>query len=457
MGVVVAAWHIELQQRVAVKVLRAATVSAEDALERFRREARAAAKLRSQHVARVIDVGRIDGKTPFMVMEFLDGTDLAGELAARGTLRVTEAVGHVLQAIEALAEAHAARIVHRDLKPANLFLACQPDGTRLIKVLDFGVSKAVDPTPGSLALTHEHAFIGSPLYTSPEQMRSARDVDARTDIWALGAILFELLSGVPPYMEDSIPGLVQAHMETRPNLAKLRPDAPAELSQIILRCLELDRTNRYQDVGELGLALAAFSPEFALHAQRALRVLGNRKLTESGVEITPARAPSAALSPMRPAEVPRAQRTVTAWVEPEAERSRGPFRRRAGVLGAALLGLALLGLGIARAAKPDAPPATLAAPTLSTVPAPTTLEHEPLQPTHALPVKAPLQAAAPAATAPTKVQTTATTVAGGARPSVVPSTKRVIKRSSPRPQAKSSPSATEKTPSNGLPEFGGRR
>ncbi|MFZ5891001.1 MAG: serine/threonine-protein kinase [Myxococcota bacterium] len=179
MGVVVAAWHVELAQRVAVKFVRPEAMGVRDAEERFRREARAAARIRSEHVGRVMDVGTIDGGIPYMVMEFLEGQDLADEMLRRGPLPVPEAVSYVLEAIEALAEAHTAGIVHRDLKPANLFLARRADGTRIVKILDFGVSKATGTRPGDMALTQHAAMIGSPLYMSPEQMRSARDVDAR--------------------------------------------------------------------------------------------------------------------------------------------------------------------------------------------------------------------------------------------------------------------------------------
>src|SRR5271165_3220466 len=198
MGVVVAARHLDLDQRVAIKCLLSHTRTVPEIVERFTREARAAAKIQGEHVARVIDVGRFDDGTPFMVMEHLRGNDLADELAKSGPLPVTDAVRYLLETCEALAQAHALRIVHRDLKPANLFLAAQPGRRAIIKVLDFGISKVIDPSGG--ALTKTASIMGTPYYMSPEQLLSSKSVDERSDIWALGIILYELLVGRPPFM-----------------------------------------------------------------------------------------------------------------------------------------------------------------------------------------------------------------------------------------------------------------
>src|SRR5882757_8726454 len=206
MGVVVAAWHLELDQRVALKFLLPELVERGDAAERFRREARAAARIKSEHVVRVLDVGNWEGNAPYMVMEYLDGRDLSAELRERGRIPVQDCVDYVLQAIEAVAEAHALNIVHRDLKPENLFLARRADGGRLVKVLDFGISKSI--ILGSIdqpSLTRTATIMGSPFYMSPEQMRTPRNVDVRSDIWALGAILYDLIGGQPPYVAETIP------------------------------------------------------------------------------------------------------------------------------------------------------------------------------------------------------------------------------------------------------------
>jgi eukaryotic-like serine/threonine-protein kinase len=281
MGMVVAAWHVQLDQLVAVKLLHSETAGSGDATERFRREARAAARIRCEHVARVIDVGIWTGGIPYIVMEYLDGNDLSAELAARGPLPPEECVDYIMQAIEALAEAHAVGIVHRDLKPGNLFLAQRPDGTRLLKVLDFGISKHAQA--GEAALTRTSSLIGSPLYMSPEQMRSARTVDARADIWSIGAILYELLSGRTPFGGETVIEACTAILNDElPSLTALRPDVPPHLEAVIRRCLEKDRNNRYPSIGDLATDLANYSPASRIHAERALRVLGTGGSRQSG-------------------------------------------------------------------------------------------------------------------------------------------------------------------------------
>src|SRR3984885_7032800 len=192
MGIVVAARHVQLDEKVALKFLRPEALADADAVERFAREARAAVKIKSEHVARVIDVGTLPNGAPYMVMEHLDGEDMAAWIKERGALPVEQALDFVLQACVAVADAHALGIVHRDLKPANLFCIRRSDGQLSIKVLDFGISKMTDLTgSGQGSMTRTSALMGSPLYMSPEQMRSSKDVDAKTDIWALGVILFE--------------------------------------------------------------------------------------------------------------------------------------------------------------------------------------------------------------------------------------------------------------------------
>ena len=282
MGMVVAAWHVQLDQLVAVKLLHTETAGSGDATERFRREARAAARIRSEHVARVIDVGIWTGGIPYIVMEYLDGNDLAAELAMRGPLPPEECAEYVMQAIEALAEAHAVGIVHRDLKPGNLFLARRADGTRLIKVLDFGISKQT-AAAGEAALTRTSSLIGSPLYMSPEQMRSARTVDARADIWSLGAIMFELLTGRPPFGGETVIEACTAILNDElPSMVALNPTIPPYLEAIVRRCLEKERNQRYPSVGDLATELAGFSPSSRIHADRALRVLGTGGSRQSG-------------------------------------------------------------------------------------------------------------------------------------------------------------------------------
>jgi serine/threonine protein kinase len=264
MGVVVAAHHIQLEEKVALKFLLPEALGNAEAVGRFIREARAAVRIKSEHVARVSDVGTLPDGAPYMVMEYLEGGDLAAWLQQRGPLPLEQAVEFVLQACVAVADAHALGIVHRDLKPANLFCVRRTDGQLSIKVLDFGISKLTDASGPGMAMTKTSALMGSPLYMSPEQMRSSRDVDPRADIWALGIILFELMTGRATFLAESVTELaIKVAAEPPPPLRSFRPDAPPGLEAVILKCLEKDRAARYRNVGELALALLPFAPKRA--------------------------------------------------------------------------------------------------------------------------------------------------------------------------------------------------
>jgi eukaryotic-like serine/threonine-protein kinase len=267
MGIILAGHHVALDQRVAIKVLKPSTLDNAELVARFSREARAAARLRSEHVARVLDVGQSETGLPYMVMEYLSGKDLSRIVRERGPLPVVDAAEYVLQACEGLAEAHRAGIVHRDLKPANLFLTKATDGTPLVKVLDFGISKLVnrpDDAGPSENLTQTQSMIGSPHYMSPEQLKSAKDVDARTDIWSLGGVLFKLLTNEPAFDGASTPELCVAILVGEPrDLRALRPDVPEDLVGVVLKCLHKDPRQRYATVSELAQALAAFAPPHA--------------------------------------------------------------------------------------------------------------------------------------------------------------------------------------------------
>jgi eukaryotic-like serine/threonine-protein kinase len=266
MGVVVAAHHVQLNEKVAIKFLLPEALAKPETVERFMREARAAVRIKSEHVARVSDVGVLEDGEPYMVMECLEGIDLAAWLRQRGVLPVEQAVEFLLQACEAIAEAHALGIVHRDLKPSNLFVVRRADGLWSVKVLDFGISKSI-PSGASGAdprLTHTAAVIGSPLYMPPEQMEASSAVDARADIWALGVVLFELITGQAPFAGETIPEICMKIAVAAPrSMRSLRPEAPQALEFIIKRCLEKDPARRYKDVAELAHALLAFGPQRA--------------------------------------------------------------------------------------------------------------------------------------------------------------------------------------------------
>jgi eukaryotic-like serine/threonine-protein kinase len=270
MGIVLAATHVHLQQPVALKVLLPDLVDNKGVVERFVREARASAQLRGEHVCRVSDVGSLGNGAPYFVMELLEGRDLASLIEAAGPLQVGLAVEYVLQACLGVAEAHALGIVHRDLKPANLFLTARPDGTPLVKVLDFGIAKAQRDT--NFSLTSTATVLGSPGYMSPEQLRSTRDVDVRSDVWSLGVIIYELVSGRPPFLAQSITELaLRIAMDPAPPLR----GSPAGFDAVVMRCLAKEPEDRYPDVASLARALAPYGGPHALeHAHTVARLLG---------------------------------------------------------------------------------------------------------------------------------------------------------------------------------------
>ncbi|GMV19333.1 MAG: serine/threonine protein kinase [Polyangiaceae bacterium] len=266
MGVVVSAKHLQLGQQVAIKVLLPVEVDddSQAAIPRFLREARAAAGLKSEHVVRIYDVDTLESGLPYMVMELLSGQDLRRVVKTGGPLPVEQAVDFVLQAADAIGEAHGAGIVHRDLKPSNLFLTQRNDGRPWVKVLDFGISKASHDPLLEGTLTTSRAMIGSPMYMSPEQVRDAKSVDGRSDIWSLGVILHELLSGKPAFRGESLPAICAAIAADQPqSLSEARPDVPPELVAIVSRCLEKDPALRYQSVAELRAVLLPFLGHYA--------------------------------------------------------------------------------------------------------------------------------------------------------------------------------------------------
>lgn len=283
MGIVVAATHLQLDQRVALKFLLPTALGNAEVVARFAREARAAVRIQSEHVARVIDVGTLTTGSPYMVMEYLEGGDLSTTLETRGRLPVAEAVTYLLQACEAIAEAHSMGVVHRDLKPANLFLAQRTGRDPMVKVLDFGISKTSDGATSGL--TQTSAVMGSPLYMSPEQMMSSRDVDLRTDIWSLGVILYELLVGQPPFSGDTMAQVVfMVTNRDAPLVSEKRADLPPGLVEIVRRCLRRDPSERYANVAELARALVPFGSSRAdVSLERIARVLG----TETAAHVPP--------------------------------------------------------------------------------------------------------------------------------------------------------------------------
>ena len=350
MGVVAAARHIDLDGLVALKFLLPKALDNPEIVNRFNREARAAVKIKSEHVARVTDIGRLDTGAPYIVMEHLKGEDLDERLKREIRLSIPEAVDKMLQAMEALAEAHSHGIVHRDLKPENLFVVQRADGSDCIKVLDFGIAKMNETShSGARDLTQTQALLGSPSYMSPEQLKSARDVDQRCDVWALGVCLYKLISGSPPFRGENIHALLTAVIQSSPmELTELCPEAPPELARAIAKCLEKDRDNRYADVAEFATAISHFgsaSAQISLERiQRTVAGAGGTLvptadagiMTEVGDEYPSAPPPRA----------PSVGGTQAAWnrtgITGERTSEPEPAKRR---FGAKAIGLAVGALG----------------------------------------------------------------------------------------------------------------
>jgi serine/threonine protein kinase len=361
MGVVWAARHLKLDRQVALKFLGEAHRRDAAAVGRMLREARAAAKLESENVCKVLDVADSDTGDPYIVMEMLSGADLAEVLRQRGTLSVSDACDYLLQACQALAEAHQHGIVHRDLKPANLFLSRRADGSELVKVLDFGISKLVASDLGVATATQ--SVFGSPLYMSPEQLRSSKRVDARADIWALGVILFELLTGATPFQATTVPELsIMIATEPPRPIAELRPDLPSGIVEVIGRCLEKDAERRYASVGAFAKALAAHGSDSAAHSLRRISGLERAMASTQDLPNVVASAQTGAQTVQSPTG--RAWGTTSA-APPRVRRSGILLLAGAGVVTLAIGGFLLRGSsGAEHAAAPEsatAAPASAAA------------------------------------------------------------------------------------------------
>ncbi len=266
MGRVLRASHQYLAQSVAIKVLLPQMAESPSTVARFLREAQATVRLKNEHIARVIDVGTMPDGTPFMIMEYLEGNDLNQILRHHGPQTAPIVCDLMLQACEGMSEAHAMGIVHRDIKPSNYFITRRPDGSMLLKILDFGISK----TPvGFEELTGAQAVIGTPSYMAPEQMKSGREADARSDIWSMGVVMYQLLQGRPPFSGESYAELVLKVGAEPPS--PLHVPLPAGLANVIFRCLEKNSKLRPQDVGELARSLAPYASDPIAAAQIAAR------------------------------------------------------------------------------------------------------------------------------------------------------------------------------------------
>ncbi len=444
MGVVVAATHIHLGQLVALKFLLPEMVVVPEAAARFAREARNAVRIQNEHVARVSDVGTLEGGAPYMVMEYLGGCDLSELVRRQGALPITEAIDYVLQATVAVAEAHALGIVHRDLKPANLFLADRSDGMKTVKVLDFGISKVtLDSTDA--ALTKTSTMMGSPLYMAPEQMRASRDVDARADIWALGVILYELLGGRTPFRGETMPQICAAVLaEPAPPLCNLRPDVPAGLEAVITRCLDKNPLQRFADVVEFASALLPFADKGSYaHAERASRLFAAHGVRASMVDIP---QPASASAPTRRVSGVDAEATgvdadptaITSGTVGSWSDTQPPMNSGSRTLVLALGALALAGVAGGAWFALRSPATSASATPAATVSA--------IAPSAAPPTTAPPEPnVAPAAPAPANAPASASAVAPAPAPAPAPVV-HVAAAPVARPPAKPKPTAVAAAP-----------
>lgn len=257
MGAVFRATHVVSEKPVAIKWLLRA-VSDDQARRRFAREARAVGRIDHPNVVDLYDVCQ-EGDRNYLVMQLLRGESLRKRLG-RGPLDATAAVDLLLPVMQGVAAAHQAGVIHRDLKPDNIFLCEAPDGSpREAKVLDFGVSSITAAEGADATLTQAGALLGSPAYMSPEQLKSSHDVDARTDVYAFGVILYEVLAGARPFQAESYGTLIVAITNSDPKpLSKVRADLPPGLEQVVLRAFAREQTARYPNMASLIEALRPF-------------------------------------------------------------------------------------------------------------------------------------------------------------------------------------------------------
>ena len=414
MGVVIAARHLGLDEMVAIKLIKEERAG-RDALARFQREARAAARIKSEHVARVLDVDRLPEGAPYIVMELIDGTDLHALVSRRRRLPPDEAASYIVQACEGLAEAHALGMVHRDLKLKNLFLTQRRDGRALIKVIDFGVVKLSpisdddDPTQTfgrdlgrvrarDATLTSAAMLVGSVHYMAPEQIRASNVVDARADVWSLGVCLYEMLTGRSPFDGHTV-AEVCAQIQGRPpaDVREHTPSLPPELSAVVTRALEKNVHRRFASVAELARALAPFHADAVAHSRietildsgvQARSAAGASGATPNTARLGEMHTQTAEMTP--PAWIGRAESTIdAAAVGSLATRPTPAPKRSPLLLGAAI---AIVGAGITvalwsgrapirPAATPVADPAPFPPPPTMTIaePAMTVTEPTPVE------------------------------------------------------------------------------
>ncbi|HEX4513159.1 MAG TPA: serine/threonine-protein kinase [Polyangiaceae bacterium] len=343
MAAVYLAHHELLQQDVAIKVLLPEVAIRPDMAARFVNEARAAVRLRDEHIAMVMDVGRLEDESAYIVLEYLEGHDLEETLESDGPLPWQHVVDYVLQALEAVAQAHSLGIVHRDLKPANLFLAKRHNGGTIVKVLDFGISK-ISNASNDMSVTSTKTMLGSPAFMSPEQLRSAKKVDLRTDIWAVGVIIYHLLTGAFPYEAESVGELFAAVLEQEPRAIRAtRADVPVELEAAYRRCLSRNVDERFQSVADLA---AALEPIASADAKMSIARIRKTLSVVASTSTTPMRAKTPSLAEVAPTLAVGTSTTASraSWSESVSTPKKSGGVPRGALIGGGVAVLAFIGV-----------------------------------------------------------------------------------------------------------------
>lgn len=406
MALVYEAVHVGLDRRVAIKMLAGAMVGNEPMAHRFRREARAIAQIQSPYVARVLDIDAFANGHPFIVLELLTGNDLGDEIDRRSALSIDEATDFVRQAAMGMSAAHTAGVVHRDLKPANIFL-CNPvesDGRRVAKILDFGISKIVHDDDDRRITRASEAF-GTPHYMSPEQIRNARDVDARADVWALGVVLYECLTGRTPYEGEATEVIAAIVSEPVPSPRKHNGAIPPQLEAVVMRALERTPSARFQTAAELADALTPWAPHLPVVASAVPSRTPFKPLPLSELEAAPPSGSTGRDVAPSSAGARRPDRIATSMTLTHAPAA--PSRSARGKLwialggGTLLVAVVILAIGMGNTpATPRSPP--IASPASAPSAAPN-VEAPPVKPPSIVqPELPPAAAAHPAASTPVR-------------------------------------------------------
>lgn len=317
MGAVYEAEHIGIGKKVAVKFISKENARENTVAGRFAREARAASAVESEHIVSVFDAGTDDGR-PFIVMELLRGEDFGARLRRLGKIPPEEAMHVIAQVLRGLADAHEAGIIHRDLKPDNVFLIDKRGDASFVKVVDFGVSKIERPEGGTapLALTKQGTVVGTPYYMSPEQAQAAPDLDARADLFSVGAMLFESLAGRPPHVGNTYEAvIVSICMNDAPDLKTLVPEVSSQLARFVARALARDRKARFSSARQMLVALSEFAPRERMSGDEG-KAASSARSRSSGDALEQTATPSTKPSPQsaQGAEISGPRGTSTSWI-----------------------------------------------------------------------------------------------------------------------------------------------